>query len=92
MLEKFYKGDDSWEKFVSVFPKHSSLQCNVDYSQLYNNLNKNEDLSIVIYELLGAENSLKWINENSPALNGLRPVDCLEGNLLNRLKVMLMRF
>lgn len=91
MLEKYYKGDDVWNNFVSIFPKSSSIKPCEYYDELYRSLNYKEDLAIVIYELVGFENSLDWINKKNPALDGLRPIDCLECDLLNRLKVMLMR-
>ena len=92
MLEKFYKGDKYWNNFVSVFPKHEELLDDKKYLELYNKLNMNQDLSVVIYELIGAENSINWINSNNPALDGLKPLDCLNSCLLNRLRTMLMRF
>lgn len=92
MLEEFYKGDKLWEDFVSVFPKHDSLQCKEEYKQLFNNMNMNKGLSVVIYELIGSKESLNWVTQDNPALGGLKPIECLEGNLLNRLRTMLMRF
>ncbi len=92
MLEKFYKGDKYWNDFVSVFPNHEKLQEDKRYMRLYEELNMNKDLSVVIYELIGIENSIDWINSNNPALDGLKPLECLEGCLLNRLRTMLMRF
>ncbi len=89
-LEQFYKGDDDWKDYVEFYSKIWNT-CNYKdllLSELGNDLN----LAQVVYGILEDE-SLVWINCNIPALDNLKPVECIDDeNLKKRLKVVLTRF
>jgi hypothetical protein len=86
-LEKFYAGNDAWEKFAELCKDIKTNNTN----ELLNLLNNDIKLVNVI-EWRVRENSLYWIKEKIPALNNLRPIDCIDnGILLNRLKECLLR-
>ena len=91
MIENYYQGDKSWNDFVEVFPDKSELEKFKVYTKLNSELKNHSDLSRVIFESIGQESCLVWINHPVPALDGLSPKECLEGNLLIRLRTMLMR-
>lgn len=89
-LEQFYKGDDYWKDYVEFYSKiwntcnHKELLLSI----LGNDLN----LAQVVYGILKDE-SLNWINNNVPALDNLKPAECInDENLKKRLKVVLTRF
>jgi Protein of unknown function (DUF2384) len=49
------------------------------------------DIASVVWFLMG-DSSVAWISQPDPALDGLRPIDCLASpSLIRRLKSMLMR-
>ncbi|AWM15207.1 hypothetical protein DI487_15965 [Flavobacterium sediminis] len=92
MLEKYYRGDDSWKEFLDVFPKYSDLENDKFFKLLFSDLEMKKDLSIVIFELIGGEDSIDWIHQNNPALGNLKPIECInDDKLLMRLKTLLMR-
>ncbi|MFC4690935.1 hypothetical protein ACFO5T_10890 [Dokdonia genika] len=88
-LEQYYKGDDSWNKYSSIFGEDwtdSDFQ-----KELLVLVNNQIDLAKVIY-YHNTENSINWLNSKVPALNYLTPLECLKDiELTKRLKVCLMR-
>ena len=88
-LEQYFKGDESWNRFSSVFGDewtNSDVQ-----KSLLNQLENRLDLAKVIYFHLGSH-SLEWINKELPILDGLTPNECLKNKETeNRLRVCLMR-
>ncbi|UOK42165.1 MULTISPECIES: hypothetical protein [Flavobacterium] len=83
-LEKYYS-EENWKHFSETFQG-----LNVP-NNLIMSLNDNEELAKVIFGLL-EKDSNDWINKSVPALDYLKPLDCLEKeNLLKRLKVCLTR-
>ncbi|KVE87600.1 hypothetical protein WI99_10660 [Burkholderia cepacia] len=88
-LEKYYPGDASWQRFVSVFGNSKSRQ---EVRDLAQSLNGDIDLATVIYEVVGPGYG-KWIHEKVPAMDDLTAVDCIrDPELLKRLRTTLMRF
>jgi hypothetical protein len=88
-LEQYYKGDDSWNKYSSIFGEDwtdSNFQ-----KELLVLVNNQIDLAKVIY-YHNTEFSIKWLNSKVPALDDLTPLECLKDiELTKRLKVCLMR-
>lgn len=86
-LEKYYLGDDSWKQFSSMFNDKPNTQLTYELENIF----KNIALAKVIENIIG-KSSLNWINKKIPALDNIRPIDCLNSpELLKRLKTMLMR-
>jgi hypothetical protein len=88
-LEQYYKGDKGWKEYSNNFGNdwiESEFQ-----SELLKQLENKIDLAKVIYYHC-SEFSIKWINSKIPALDNLKPVECLKDvELIKRLKVCLMR-
>ncbi|MFD2921479.1 hypothetical protein ACFS6H_17255 [Terrimonas rubra] len=86
-LEQYYPGEEDWILF-------SDLYRNIPDSAIANKLEsifKDRSVAIVIAGILG-NSSLEWINKKIPALDNLRPVDCVDDpKLQKRLRTMLMR-
>ncbi|WP_143331226.1 hypothetical protein [Burkholderia aenigmatica] len=88
-LEQYYGGDESWEQFSSLFAKYIDLP---EVKELATDLNGHIDLAYTIYWVAGPKSAKKWIDSNVPALDGIRPVDCVnDPELVKRLRVCLMR-
>ncbi|MDN7881330.1 hypothetical protein [Burkholderia aenigmatica] len=88
-LEQYYGGDESWEQFSSLFAKYIDLP---EVKELATDLNGHIDLAYTIYWVAGPESAKEWIDSNVPALDGIRPVDCVnDPELVKRLRVCLMR-
>ena len=86
-LEKYYIGEKHWKKFAKEYKNIKTKNTN----KLLELLNYNIKLVNVIEGIIG-NTSLKWIKRNIPALNNLRPVDCIKSSkLLKRLKECLLR-
>ncbi|PFH29817.1 MULTISPECIES: antitoxin Xre/MbcA/ParS toxin-binding domain-containing protein [Burkholderia] len=88
-LEQYYAGDDSWNAFSALFAKYQDLP---EVQRLARDLDGQLDLACTIYWVAGPESARKWINSRVPALDDIRPVDCV-GNPdgVKRLRVCLMR-
>ncbi|MDO5968589.1 hypothetical protein Q4Q35_02105 [Flavivirga aquimarina] len=88
-LEQYFKGQNSWEKFIEVF--ESNWKDPEFQKTLLSKVDNRIDLAKVIYYKFG-ETSLNWLDKNIPALDNLTPLECLKSEkLINRLKVCLMR-
>lgn len=87
-LEQYYPGDESWNQFTSYY---RDLPSTNNLLELKKMLNNDEVLAKTIDGLVG-QTATSWIMRSIPALDDLRPIDCLNSiNLLNRLRTMLMR-
>lgn len=88
-LEQYYSGDESWENFSNAFNEvwtESNFQ-----KQLLSLLDNQTDLAKVIY-YHNIESSIEWLYSKIPALDNLKPIECLKDTeLTKRLKVCLMR-
>ncbi|WP_423393811.1 hypothetical protein [Burkholderia sp. LMG 21824] len=88
-LEQYYAGDDGWKEFSDLFVKFKDFQ---EVQDLAKDLNGQLDLAYTIYWVAGPKSAKKWINSNVPALDNIRPVDCVDNReLLKRLRECLMR-
>lgn len=85
-LEQYYTGDEEWIRFSGLYSNTTGSIV----SELENIL-KDRSVANVIDGILG-NTSLVWIYKKVPALDNLRPVDCMDDQALKkRLKTMLMR-
>ncbi|XTZ40181.1 hypothetical protein ACQYRI_09485 [Salmonella enterica] len=88
-LEEYYSGDDAWQRLVNIY-KEDYLDDNARL--LAKKINGNLDIAVVIYGKRGLREGIWWLNREVPALDYLKPIDCLqEDNLIKRLKECLMR-
>ncbi len=91
-LEQYYgkDGDHDWANVVkssALFWTDSPLQ-----QELVHLLSGRKDLAIVINDRIGEKYAASWLKKKIPALDNLRPLDCLGSDqLLRRLKEALMR-
>lgn len=87
-LEKYYNKKD-WDNLVDLCRgnwTNSSLQV-----ELLKTLNGMLDIAIVLW-MTHKSASSNWIKSGIPALDNLRPIDCLKNEkLIKRLKVCLLR-
>lgn len=87
-LERYYSGDEALERFCTVFVQYSENSGVVEMSL---KLNDHTDLAYVIYGVVGGGYE-QWIYGKIPALDELRPVDCVaSAALIRRLRQCLMR-
>ena len=88
-LEQYYKEEGSWKKYSSIFGEDwtdSDFQ-----KELLVLVNNQIDIAKVIY-YHNAEFSIEWLNSEVPALDNLKPLECIkDSELTKRLKVCLMR-
>lgn len=89
-LEQYYSEDDNWTNFVDIAKECFNAEDKFKKS-LINALNGYSDIAIVVYYRLESD-SLEWIQRKIPALDNLKPIECLQSEkLINRLKECLMR-
>ncbi len=87
-LEQYYSGDSNWIQFASYYKLIPNTMHTIKLIRLLNN---DELLAKVIEGLIG-EKAINWIMKQIPALDNLRPIDCISTvDLLYRLRTMLMR-
>lgn len=88
MLEKYYDAN-LWEDYVKLY---ESFWTDSEYQKkLLESLKGKIDIAKVIYGIL-EEESYGWIEKEIPALGNIKPIDCIDNEiLLNRLKTMLTR-
>jgi len=86
-LENYYAGDDAWEKFAKLC-RNVETENTKELLALFNN-----DVKLVnVIEYRELHNSIYWTKSEIPALNNLRPIDCVNDEmLLKRLKECLLR-
>ena len=88
-LELGYSGDEAWNRLVNAYLERCKGENVYPLSKLLDN---HEDIAIVICGFFGTESGLRWIKEKIPVLEYLRPIDCLDNEiLLKRLKTALMQ-
>lgn len=89
-LEKYYSGDDSWNKFAAYYLAEVDDKCL--FERLIKELNGYKDLAAVIIGIFGDEKSIEWIKSHPKVLGGITAIQCTENeNLVNRLREGLMR-
>ena len=87
-LERYYN-DKEWDNFVGLCS--SNWSNSTQQIDLLNTLHGLKDIAIVIWTTHNLM-SKSWIEKEIPALDDLKPIDCLkDGNLIRRLKVCLLR-
>lgn len=88
-LEADYPGDAAWEAFAGLYMKeYDDANCRL----LADSLGGHLEIASIIYGKRGIQEALWWIERSVPALDDLRPIDCLDSPvLLKRLKTALMR-
>ncbi|MGW1442806.1 hypothetical protein ACWA06_08695 [Serratia rhizosphaerae] len=88
-LEFYYAGDEKWKRYADFYAE-DYLDDNA--RMIAKRLNGNLDLAVVIYGKRGVKESLWWIEQSVPALEGLKPIDCLKKpELIKRLRECVMR-
>lgn len=88
-LENDYPGDAGWQALAGLY-EEDYLDKNA--RALADALNGHLDMAVIIYGKRGLEEGLWWIEQNVPALDGLRPLDCVsDPTLIRRLRTALMR-
>ncbi|SFP08144.1 hypothetical protein SAMN05216601_105151 [Ectopseudomonas composti] len=89
LLEHDYPGDETWDNYVDLYREDYN---DAKASILAQRLDGHDDIAVVIYGKRGLEEGLWWVEQQVPALDGLRPDACLtDPILLKRLKTALMR-
>lgn len=87
-LEEAYKGDKDWEKFEALFVEFKDEP---EVKDIAAKLGGNVGLACVIYQQVGSDGA-EWLEREVPALEGIRPIDCLNDPvLIKRLRVCLTR-
>src|SRR5476651_1231103 len=88
-LEKDYPGDVDWQQYVALY-EEDYLDENAQ--ELATLLNDHLDMAVIIYGKRGLVEGRCWITRQVPALDQLRPIDCLQSRrLIKRLRSALMR-
>ena len=73
-LEEDYPGDVVWQTFANLYLQEYD---DANSRQLADVLDGRLDIASIIYGKRGIKEALWWIEQNVPALDGLRPLDCL---------------
>jgi hypothetical protein len=88
-LEDEYTGDADWHGFVRLY-EEDYLDDNAH--TLAKAMDANLDMAVILYSKRGLKEGLWWIEQQVPALDNIRPVDCLKDpKLIKRLRTALMR-
>ncbi|WP_460143912.1 hypothetical protein [Pseudomonas sp. S2_A02] len=88
-LEDEYIGDAGWQDFVDLYNK---VYLDDDTRTLAKALDGNLDMAVILYGKRGLKEGLWWVEQQVPALDKLRPADCLKNpKLSKRLRSALMR-
>lgn len=86
-LEQYYPGEEDWIQFSDLYKNIPHAEISKELESIF----KDRAVAIVIAGILG-NSSLEWINKQIPALDNLRPLDCVDDpKLQKRLRTMLMR-
>lgn len=86
-LEQYYPGEEDWILFSDLYRNIPHAEISKELESIF----KDRSVAIVIAGILG-NSSREWINKKIPALDNLRPVDCVnDPKLQKRLRTMLMR-
>ena len=86
-LENYFAGNIAWNKFAKICENIKTK--NTD--KLLDIFNNDKKLvNVIEYRLM--DESIKWIESRIPALNNIRPIDCVKNDkLIKRLKECLLR-
>lgn len=88
-LEDDYPGDAAWQITVSLYEED---YLDNDAHTLAQALGGHLDMAVIIRGKRGLEEGLWWIEQEVPALDNIRPLDCLDDPvLIKRLRSALMR-
>lgn len=88
-LEDEYPGDAEWQEFVRLYEED---YLDDDARTLAKQLDGNLDMAIILYGKRGLKEGLWWVEQQVPALDNIRPADCLKDpKLIKRLRTALMR-
>ncbi|WP_338522062.1 hypothetical protein NUH87_17720 [Pseudomonas batumici] len=88
-LEEDYPGDTGWQALVALYEE--------DYlddqaRQLAAVMNEHLDMAVILYGKRGLDEGLWWLEQQVPALDDLKPMECLHDPILiRRLRTVLMR-
>ncbi|WPN57892.1 hypothetical protein [Pseudomonas sp. P9_31] len=87
-LEDEYPGDADWQ----VVDLYNQVYFDDDARTLAKALDGNLDMAVALNGKRGLEEGLWWIEQQVPALDNIRPADCLKDpKLIKRLRTALMR-
>ncbi|WP_347928389.1 hypothetical protein [Pseudomonas helvetica] len=88
-LEDDYPGDAEWQVLVQLYEED---YLDDDARTLAKRLDGNLDMAVILYGKRGLKEGLWWIEQQVPALDNIRPSDCLKDpKLIKRLRAALMR-
>lgn len=73
-LEDDYPGDAEWQVLVQLY-EEDYLD---DARTLAKRLDGNLDMAVILYGKRGLKEGLWWIEQQVPALDNIRPADCLK--------------
>lgn len=89
LLENAFPGDAAWDEFAALY---RAEYAGADAERLAGIMGGHLDIAVVICGKRGLAEGCWWVNQCVPALDGVRPLDCLRSPvLLRRLKTALMR-
>lgn len=74
-LEDGYRGNDDWNDLVKYYFDN---YLNDDSRFIATKIKGNIDMAVVIYGRRGLNEGLWWLEQKVPALDALRPLDCLD--------------
>lgn len=88
-MESEYAGDEHWRCYSQLYAED---YLDDEARELADMLGGHLDMAVIIRGKRGFKEGVWWISQRVPALEGLRPIDCLsEPHLLLRLREVLMR-
>lgn len=88
-LEDEYLGDSDWNVLVRLYEED---YLDDDARSLAKQLDGNLDMAVILYGKRGLKEGLWWVEQQVPALDNIRPADCLKDpRLIKRLRTALMR-
>ncbi|KTC53070.1 hypothetical protein AO262_20535 [Pseudomonas fluorescens ABAC62] len=88
-LEDDYPGDTDWQSSVSLYEED---YLDDEARTLAEAMGGHLDMAVILRGKRGLEEGLWWIAQQVPALDGIRPLDCLaDPILIKRLRTALMR-
>lgn len=88
-LEDDYPGDAEWQVLVQLYEED---YLDDDARTLAKQLDGNLDMAVILYGKRGLKEGLWWVEQQVPALDNMRPADCLKDpKLIKRLRTALMR-
>jgi hypothetical protein len=87
-LEDEYLGDSDWNVLVRLY-EEDYLDDNA--RTLAKAMDGHLDMAVILYGKRGLKEGLWWVEQQVPALDNMRPADCLKDpKLIKRLRTALM--